>query len=331
MISTKHINTLQLSTQNILKFITDEQIFRRYIPYEFEVNEIFSAPYRTDRNPSFGVYYNIHLDKLMYKDLSTKEGGDCFKYVMKHVYNNCTLWEACQQINKDFNLGFGSNGYSVERLKDKNSNYNIIKEYKKKKIEFTKQEYTKIDIEYWSKYGITIDTLIKYNVYSCKCIYIENELRRCYVDNYPIYAYYFPRTGNCKIYIPTALKYEKWLTNANNDKDIMGYDQLPESGDLVYITKSMKDVMCLYELGYNAVATHGEGHYINPDFIRHLKGRFKEVKLFYDNDESGKICTKIMSEQLNIGYYLIPDEFQVKDISDFVKKYNKEEACKLIK
>jgi hypothetical protein len=329
MINTKHINTLPLSIKNILKFIDDEQIFRRYIPYQFEIGEVFSAPYRVDKNPSFGIYYSDKANKLLYKDLAKKDGGDCFTYVMKHVYG-CTLWEACQQINKDFNLGFGNNGYSIERLKDKNNNYNLIKEKQRKNIEFLKQDYTNIDLDYWGQYGISKETLEFYNVFSCKCFYVDNELRRCYVDNFPIYAYYFPRTTNCKIYIPHAPKYEKWFTNANNDKDIMGYDQLPKNDDLIYITKSMKDVMCLYELGFNAVATHGEGHYINPDFIRHLRGRFKKIILFYDNDEDGKICSSKMSEQLGLESYFLPDNTE-KDISDFIKKYGKEETWKVLR
>ena len=105
------------------------------------------------------------------------------------------------------------------------------------------------------QFPISLSREVKFNVFSVKNLYINKELKRVYTKNYPIYAYYFPRTGNYKIYIPNENKWNKWDTNANNDWDIQGYDQLPEKGETVYITKSMKDCMVMYELGLNAVAT----------------------------------------------------------------------------
>ena len=71
MISTKNNTYLPLSKDNILKYISDEDIFRKYIKYNFKIDEIFSAPYRIDDHPSFGIYWNSHYQKLMFKDLSS--------------------------------------------------------------------------------------------------------------------------------------------------------------------------------------------------------------------------------------------------------------------
>ena len=328
MISTKNVNTLSLSTDNILKFITEEDIFRKYISYKFEIGEIFSAEYRDDKKPSFGVYWNSHKNRLMFNDLGKKEGGDCFKYVQ--LACKCDFLSALNQINKDFNLGLGGGKYKPDLLKtyEKVDKTEYLKE--RKKISIIKQDYTQIDLDYWGDYGISKETLEKYNVFSCKCFSVDNEVKRCYVDNYPIYAYFFPRTGNYKIYVPHEIPIHKWATNANNDWDIMGYDQLPKEGDTIYITKSLKDVMCLHELGIISVATHGEGQYFNPDFIRHIKKRFKRVVVFYDNDEAGKICGAKMASEYNLELFYIPDEYKTKDISDFIRERGKAEAYKLI-
>lgn len=322
MINTKNITNIPLSKENILKFVTEEQIFRKYINYNFRIDEIFSAPYREDRKPSFGIYYNEHYNKLMFKDLSKKLGGDAFAYVQL-INNNCSLWEACKIINNDFNLKFGKFIISLEKpiiIQDYNHK---IKE--KRIINVVNQNFTVDDLEWWAMYGISESTLNKYNVLSVKELYINNRLKRVYTRKYPIYAYFFPRTKNYKIYIPNEDKWNKWDTNANNDWDIQGYDQLPEKGETIYITKSMKDCMVLYELGLNAVATHGEGHYFNPDFFRHLKGRFNNIILFYDNDKAGKECTDKMANEYGLNYMFTPSE-QEKDISDYVKKYGKEKT-----
>lgn len=322
MISTKNNTYLPLSKDNILKYISDEDIFRKYIKYNFKIDEIFSAPYRTDDHPSFGIYWNTHYQKLMFKDLGKKLGGDCFRYVQM-INGDCNLWEACKIINNDFKLNLG--GYSAKPTVSTTTPIFEPRIKEKRVISIKSQEFTKEDLEWWEEYGISKETLVKFNVFSVKDLYINKELKRIYTKNYPIYAYYFPRTGNYKIYIPNENKWNKWDTNANNDWDIQGYDQLPETGDTVYITKSMKDCMVMYELGLNAVATHGEGHWFNPDFFRHLKGRFKNIILFYDNDKAGKECTEKMVKEYNLNCIFTPDNTE-KDISDYVKKKGKEEG-----
>jgi hypothetical protein len=330
MITTKGKQILPLSKENILLFITDEQIFRRYIDKNFEIGEVFSSPLRpgSDPHPSFAVYYNRFVQKLMYKDHGAGgDGGDCFKFVMR-LYK-CNFWEACNQINSDFNLNLGGISKDLNLIKQINHDLNIKKE--KKDIKFLTQEFNEKDLKDWNSYGITINTLNKYNVYCVNRYWVNDSIRRVYTDKFPIYAYYFPRTKNKKIYIPNEVFPNKWFSNANNEWDIQGYDQLPDKGDLCIITKSMKDVMCLYELGYNAVATHGEGHYINPDFIRHLKERFKKIIFFYDNDKPGLICGERMSALYDCKYTYIPVEFEEKDISDFYKNHGKRMSEEILK
>jgi len=328
MISTKNINYLTLSKENILKFITEEEIFRKYIKYDFKINEIFSAPYRKDNHPSFGIYFNIYNNRLMFKDLGKKIGGDCFSYVM--LIFNCDFWEACKIINNDFKLNLGTFHVNMDKIIKDEENEPKTKE--KRIISIDKQEFTEQDLLWWDNYGISEQTLKYFNVFSVKTLYINKVFKRAYTKAYPIYAYYFPRTGNYKIYIPNENKWNKWDTNANNNWDIQGYDQLPEKGDIIYITKSMKDVMVLYELGYSSVATHGEGQWFNPDFFRHLKGRFKKIILFYDHDESGIECTqKILNEynDYELSCIFTPTNLE-KDISDYVKNKGKEEGKRII-
>lgn len=63
---------------------------------------------------------------------------------------------------------------------------------------------------------------------------------------------------------------------------------LPESGDYVVITKSLKDVMVLYEFGIPAIAPISENCYLTEAQHAKLVRRFKHVVLLYDNDRAGK-------------------------------------------
>lgn len=50
---------------------------------------------------------------------------------------------------------------------------------------------------------------------------------------------------------------------------------LPESGDILIITKALKDVMVLYEYGIPAIAPCSENLFITEAQYNHLKERFK--------------------------------------------------------
>lgn len=62
---------------------------------------------------------------------------------------------------------------------------------------------------------------------------------------------------------------------------------LPKSGDAIVITKSLKDIMVLYELGIPAIAPISENCYLTEAQHNKLVKRFDKVVLFYDNDRAG--------------------------------------------
>lgn len=327
MITTKDTNVFEgLLTDKILKSVTEETIFRSYVPFAFEINKIYISPLRhDDKVPSFGIYYNHHYNKLMYKDYKLG-GGDCFNFVKE--YFNITYSNALQRVCKDFELDCHAGNYTP--VISTKSVPTILSDRYKIKYSIIKKTFTSIDIDYWNQYGISINTLNFYNVYRVHKIFMNGYLHRLSQDSYPTYCYYFPRTENMKLYSPFNSKKDKWKNNANNEWDIQGYDQLPKNGELIIFTKSMKDVMLLYEFGYSAIATHSESEFVNPDFIRHINGRFKKIILFFDNDSQGKMYTEKLSEKYCLDFIFIPEESGEKDISDYYKKYGKEKSLKLM-
>ena len=86
----------------------------------------------------------------------------------------------------------------------------------------------------------------------------------------------------------------------------------------------MKDVLLLSELGYPAVAPHGERVKI-IDEIENLKKRFKNIILLFDNDEPGIEGAKILSDKYDIPMVYINPTEKAKDLSDYyrINSYSK--------
>jgi 5S rRNA maturation endonuclease (ribonuclease M5) len=328
MLNTKNVFIFKNLTDKILNLITPEEIFRKYIPFHFEIGKVYISPLRDDDTiPSFGIYYNQHYNKLMYKDYRGNQ-GDCFIFV-KEMFN-ISYTQALKKICYDFkldNIKYTENLKKDLKIKIKTSN---IKYNSKINYQIKSKNFTKFDLDYWESYGINLEILKFFNVYRVEKIYKNKYLHKVIFDNNPTYCYYFPRTSNIKLYSPFEKKENKWRNTANNEWDIQGYDQLPEKGDLIIITKSMKDVMTLYSLGYTAVATHAESERINPDFIRHIKKRFENVIIFFDNDIAGKTNSLKLSETFNLLKIEFDEFLGVKDISDCYKEYNKESTLMML-
>lgn len=68
---------------------------------------------------------------------------------------------------------------------------------------------------------------------------------------------------------------------------LQGDHTLPKTGDYLVITKSLKDVMTLYNLGIPAIAPISENCFLSEAQYHRLKERFKHIILLYDNDRPG--------------------------------------------
>lgn len=130
--------------------------------------------------------------------------------------------------------------------------------------------------------------------------------------------------NNFKIYRPLADKYTKWRNNLT-DYDIQGYEQLPQKGDILFITKSMKDVMCLYEMGYPAISPSSESTFIPKDVLEQLKTRFKRIIILFDRDVAGVKRSRKLSQETGLEAMFINKKFKAKDVSDAVKANSFEE------
>lgn len=288
----------------ILSKVTEYDIYAKYIG-QFKVGMIYNSPFRKDKDPSFGIYYSKRTKQLLFKDHGTGECGNVVKFVS--LFTGKTEYS---DILSDI----------VDKLNITNSTKLVSsKQYipsTETVIGVVRQEFTDVDINYWKQFNISVDTLKKFNVNSIKYYLCNGIVKGTYKRENPMYAYKV--YNNFKIYRPLADKYTKWRNNLT-DYDIQGYEQLPQKGDILFITKSMKDVMCLYEMGIPAISPSSESTFLPKDVLENLKKRFKSIILLFDRDSSGcKNSIKIYN-QYKIKPLFVNKKFNSKDISDAIK------------
>ena len=114
----------------------------------------------------------------------------------------------------------------------------------------------------------------------------------------------------------------KWLSNTKKT-DVQGYNQLPTNGERLIITSSLKDVLCLYSAGYNAIAMQSEMQIPSEKIISELKKRFNKIDILYDNDfdkvnNPGQIMAKKVCDLYGFSNICLPTNFESKDPSDLV-------------
>ena len=232
MYDKRRVKKPKQSLEWILSRVTEYEIYSHYLG-QFKVGAIYNSPFRKDKNPSFGVYYSKRYNKLLFKDHGTGDCGDIIKFV--------SLYTGLSDYSDILNN-------IVEQLHiTKDTKLDSTKQYiptGETVIGIVRQPWTLVDNTYWSMFHISQKTLEKFNVFSIKYYLCNGIVKGIYKDSNPMYAYKV--NNNFKIYRPLGDKYTKWRNNLSQE-DIQGFQQLPRKGDLLIITKSLKDVMCLYE------------------------------------------------------------------------------------
>lgn len=181
-------------------------------------------------------------------------------------------------------------------------------------------------LKYFHQYHITNPTLESYRVFPARTVYINQKpMYRSTKDN-PTFVYLFS-SGRVKTYKPlTPDSKAKWGGNSGRE-DVFGLDRLPRSGQLLFITSSLKDIMVLKEMGYNAIAFNGEGYGLgNGDTARFvektiakLEKRFEHIVFYLDNDEPGINFASTLARKFGKKFIYNPPKTP-KDISDYVKQ-----------
>lgn len=287
---------------------------------------LFKSKFRPDSNPTV-CYYKNSTNKIIVKDFGSDFCGD-WLYVVMHKFN-CTFSEALHIAANDFGIIKDS---TIEKHPIKESN-ETIEPLKSSIIQVEIRDFQQYELDWWFSYGITEKTLKKFRVFSCKNIWLNNNLFHLESSNQRIFGYYGGIKNGIemwRIYNVGKKKY-KFISNWKSNM-IQGAHMIPKNGgDLLVITKSLKDVMVFYEFGITAIAPNSENLFVSDKQLEKLKKYFKNIVVFYDNDIAGVSgMNKIKKSHPELKFIFIPRKYEAKDISDYYKKYGKEKTLKLI-
>ena len=321
-------DNVRLTTETILEKVSGFEIFEYYYP-GIELNKPFRSDLRRDSHPSCSI--QLWGGCYFYKDFATGETYTCFQYVMKKFGLN--FLNALEKINYDLNLNLTTTPTDVGR-KAKPGDIKFEEEKptrKKKKITIVTKGFNNEDRAFWQKYGIEIKDLIHFNVYPISAYYYCGT--RYNTSDSLSYAYKI--FNSYKIYRPFKLSKNKWRSNTSK-RDIQGWQQLPDKGEVLVLTSSLKDIMVLYKMGYPAIALQSESEVPHEDMIKHLKKRFKQIVILYDNDFNaeenwGQIGAEKIAKEFGLKNLCIPSEYKSKDPSDLVYNVGFESAQQIIK
>lgn len=302
-----------LSRDYIYKTFSQEAIFTAYgVPV---VRGSFVSPLRKDKSPTcaFQYYGNI----LRYFDNRPGEFcGDAIALVM-HL-KNISYQEALLDIYKTLRGISSISGIEVKET--------IPTENKKiTEIRVSFKDFSEKEKEYWLQYGIGLDTLQRFNIRSCKSLYLrskDGDFVNCKKAEEMCFVYIFS-DNSVKAYFPERDKY-RFISNS---RWIQGIEYI-DNPNLLVITKSFKDVVCLSLFNIQAVAMQGES--VLPP--KKLVDKYNCLYLA-DNDMAGKRAAVLIRKKYNIPIVLFPKEYRemgIKDFSDAYKVLGQDTLKKLI-
>lgn len=295
-----------LSPDEIFQRYSQESLMEFYLGIPVDFDMLVCSPLRDDRSPTAGFAYS-KSGRLFFRDFSGHFYGDVFE-VVKFRYG-CEYIEALERISDDV-------------INERITKSNVVYEGEKRRrsIKVTARKLDDYDVLYWSKYGITPELLTLGKVTGLKLAWVESSIVfRSSITN-PGFLYVFAHGIKC--YMPRHRV--RFLANT------LELQRLPlkETGKTCIITKSYKDVLTCYSLGYHAVAPQSESTPITEPQRKLVEERFEKSILLYDNDEPGILNGERESQRLGIPSFYLEG---AKDISEYRQKYGREAAIDVLK
>ena len=310
-----------VTLDNILSKISVFEIAAKYLGIT-ELPICINNPCRKDENPSLGLYYSDKYNTISYKDFATGKTGNIFG-LLADLWG-CNFDEVLNKISDDMDFNIST------KLKITHKNNVVKRTHTDLSVKI--RDWEDYDIEFWDKYGISIEWLKFGDVFPISYIILtrDNGYQEYIKAEKYAYVYVERKDGKVtlKVYQPYSTKM-KWLSK--HDASVIDlWTKLPQKGDKLIITSSRKDALCTWaNTGIPCISMQGEGYWPKPQIIEQLKQRFKYIFVLFDNDFSsdenhGRLFAEKLSNFFNLIMLELPTELQEKDQSDIVKHYGKQ-------
>lgn len=327
-----------IDIDDILKYVTEEQIFELVFGFQPREFSKTTSPFRQDKTA--GCWFQYYPSgKLKFVDFGSQVfingrrmiNMDCFDVVQAY-YKLPNLFQTLRFIQKHLiegkDLGERTSFSFVERIK------------KEVMIFIEVRPFEKRDGDYYSKYEITKQNLEDDEVYAVKRVRVLNSKFGDY--SFPVFDLCYAHTdfpnNKKKIHRPDQTGKHRFLTNCTQN-DIYGYKYLPEKGQKLIITKSYKDFRVLKNQGLTVIGFQNEGMIPADEILLDIINRFDHVIVWFDNDKTGIEAGKKVTDYINYKVpglarqvYINPELYAwgITDPSDLIHKRGKKELFQFL-
>lgn len=311
------------------------EVFCFYMPIDFVPKRNFRNPLYDDKRASCNIYFDAKSQCYRMKDFGNEAySGDCFWFAatILGLDVRTEFRKVLAAIIHDLGLNIPIEEREVSekkriypRISSPSIRRNTVSEIPENKRWFKiyEQPFSAEEKKFWLRYGITDKTLTQYRVKSLFRYDAISGQGKAFTltstKEEPIFCY---TMGDfVKIYRPKSKL--RFLYGGEKLEDyIFGFEQLPNKGDILFITGGEKDVLSLSAHHFNAICFNSETASIPENIIESLQLRFRHIILLYDVDETGRREAQRQMEllaQYNVLYLELPlrGTKSEKDISDF--------------
>ena len=261
--------------------------------------------------------------------------------VAMSVYN-CDFATALDYIIRDMNIPTNYTREIYDKVAEtKQRQYeNIEREASNKAFKYKLRSYNNYDKSYWQQFGITLNTLNKFGVRPVETIELFRMSNQKffeiyqYKNDYQSITYLMPVDGKLRFYTPNEVERKnKWKGNTNN-QCVFGFNQLnlSSSSKEIIIASGLKDLMCLTELGFDAIAPMSEPTNLPQHVINALKSSGKRIIYLYDTDLAGLKFGVHYACLNRFEAVWLPkqDKLNLKDVADFMQHFGKDKLKEII-
>ena len=278
------------------------EVFCFYMPIDFVLKRNFRNPLYDDHKASCNIYFDVKLQCYRMKDFGNDfYSGDCFWFaaMMLGLDVRSEFPKVLASIIRDLQLNLRIDDkqtpapHPMRKYKnlhnEKKENKGMTEtENNKKWYKCYEQVFQTSELSYWQKYGITTKTLQRYNVKSLVRYEALSNQGKTYTllssQDEPMFCYMM---GDfVKVYRPFS-KLRFVYGGEKREDYIFGFEQLPNKGDMLFITGGEKDVLSLSAHHFHAICFNSETATIPENVIESLQLRFRHIILLYDADETG--------------------------------------------
>lgn len=289
-----------ISKDDLLKRVSQEEIFSLVFNYLPEEYSYVTSPIREDKNPD--CFFEFKNGKLWFIDFAnpTVFNGiklshlDCFAMVQVYFGIPNFYMTLCFIHQK---LIEGKENLLINPVIEKREEENKPKV----KILIEARNFTLNDKVFWEdRYRISKNNLIEDKVFAFNKYYLLNTKKGSLIfDTKEIaYSYNNFKDSRKKLYFPLREGKAKFITNCLRN-DIGGIESLPVYGKQLIITKSYKDYRVIKNLGKNVIWFQNEGMIPDDSVLLPLLSRFEKVIVWFDNDFAGITATNKVVNHIN--------------------------------